>query len=126
MDLLGADGLREVAERGMEVGSHGRSHIRLSGLDPGVLEEEVSESRRILEAVLDGGVAGFCYPYGSLDGRAIRAVRRAGYDYACAYKTRVERSLYDIPRTYVGERDGDLRLALKLRGLPRYARRLLP
>ena len=112
--LLGAEGIREVAARGMEVGSHGMSHLRLSGMEPGLLEEEVSGSRRVLGEVLGEAVGGFCYPYGSVDSAAIRAVRRARYAYACAIAERVERNAYDLPRIPVATRDHLPRLAAKL------------
>ena len=120
MKLLGADGLREISSRGMEVGSHGDTHVRLSGLKPEALEKEVSQSRRALNEALGEEVAGFCYPYGSVDERAVREVRRAGYTYACAYKTRVVRDVHDLPRIHAGEKDGRVRLALKLGGFARY------
>src|SRR5215216_6272701 len=41
LKILGVEGVREVAARGMEVGSHGMRHLRLSGLEPELLEEEV-------------------------------------------------------------------------------------
>lgn len=112
--LLRADGVREVAERGMEVGSHTMSHPRLSGLSPETLVHEVSESRRRISEIVGTQVEGFCYPYGDLDARAVRAVREAGYVYACATKSRVEGNVYDWPRTFVGEKDFPLRLGVKL------------
>src|SRR3712207_3051281 len=45
--LLGADGVREVSERGMEVGSHSVTHPRLSRLDSETLIHERSEERRV-------------------------------------------------------------------------------
>lgn len=125
--LLGSEGIREVAARGMEVGSHGVSHLRLSGLDPELLEEEVSGSRRVLSEVLGEAVEGFCYPYGSVDSAAIRAVRRAEYAYACAITEQVERKIYDLPRIPVAERDGLPRFAAKLEVFSQYrtAKRVL-
>ncbi|MBV9452965.1 MAG: polysaccharide deacetylase family protein [Rubrobacter sp.] len=122
MKLLDAEGVREVSERGLEIGSHGMNHVKLSALAPELLEKEVSESKQVLGEVLGKAVEGFCYPYGSLDSTAVEAVRRAGYGYACAYKRRIERSMYDIPRIYVGEKDGPLRLAMKLRIYSQYAK----
>ena len=112
--LLTAEGVREVAARGMEVGSHSISHPKLAGLDPGLLEREVGESRRILEGLLDQPVEGFCYPYGSLDSVAVRAVRCAGYSYACAVYEEDEGDEYTLPRIPVSERDGLPRFAAKL------------
>jgi peptidoglycan/xylan/chitin deacetylase (PgdA/CDA1 family) len=115
MKLLNPDGVREVFQRGMEIGSHGMSHARLSEMAAELLEEEVVGGRQILKEILDHDVEGFCYPYGGLDWSTVRAVRRAGHNYACAYKTRIEQSRYDIPRIYMGERDRALKLTLKLR-----------
>ena len=112
--LLTAEGIREVAARGMEVGSHSISHPKLAGLEPELLEWEVAESRRTLSELLDQPVEGFCYPYGNLDGAAVRAVRRAGYSYACAVYEEDEWDEYTLPRIPVSERDGLLRFAAKL------------
>jgi peptidoglycan/xylan/chitin deacetylase (PgdA/CDA1 family) len=118
MKLLDAQGVREAAARGVEIGAHGTSHMRLSGLDSVRLREEVEDGRQILEEVLGRPVEGFCYPYGDLSDRVARAVREAGYTYACAYKTELRHGLYAIPRIYAGERDRGLRLDLKVRWLP--------
>lgn len=71
--------LREIAGCGIEVGSHGASHIRLEGLPAGKLREEVAGSRDRLEQELGRAVPHFCYPYGSHDLAAIEAVAQAGY-----------------------------------------------
>jgi peptidoglycan/xylan/chitin deacetylase (PgdA/CDA1 family) len=118
MRLLGANGVREVSERGMEVGSHTVTHPRLSGLDPETLVHEVSDSRQVLSEIVGAPVEGFCYPYGDLDSPAVRAARRAGYLYAVATKKSIEYGLYDWPRTYIGEKDSPLRLGVKLRASP--------
>jgi peptidoglycan/xylan/chitin deacetylase (PgdA/CDA1 family) len=115
LKLLRASGVREVSERGMEVGSHSMTHPRLSRLDPGMVVHEVRASRRALSEVVGAPVEGFCYPYGDLDGSAVQAARGAGYAYAVATKKRVEGSVYDWPRTYLGEKDSPLRLEMKLR-----------
>jgi peptidoglycan/xylan/chitin deacetylase (PgdA/CDA1 family) len=119
MRLLDACGVREAAARGIEIGAHGVRHVKLSGLDdPVSLREEVEAGRRILGEVLGRPVEGFCYPYGDLNGRAARAVRQAGYAYACAYKAELRHGAYAIPRIYAGERDKGLWFGLKLRWLP--------
>jgi peptidoglycan/xylan/chitin deacetylase (PgdA/CDA1 family) len=116
--LLGADGVREISERRMEVGSHTVTHPRLSGLDPEMLAREVDDSRQILGEIVGTPVEGFCYPYGDLDGPAVRAVRSAGYVYAVATKKQIEYGIYDWPRTYVGEKDSPLRFGVKLKVSP--------
>jgi peptidoglycan/xylan/chitin deacetylase (PgdA/CDA1 family) len=121
MKLLGAQGIREVSERGMEVGSHTMSHPALPGLEAETLERELSDSRRILSKVLGEEVEGFCYPYGELDDASVHAVRKARYSYACTVNTRVGwNDAYDLPRTPVADRDNLLRFAAKLMVYPQY------
>ena len=120
MRLLDAEGLREAARRGMEIGSHGMTHADLSGVPQTLLEREVSESRRVLGEALDREIEGFCYPYGGADEAAVHAASRAGYSYACACWTRVTNDLHDLPRPPVWEVDGTLMLAAKLNLFPAY------
>jgi peptidoglycan/xylan/chitin deacetylase (PgdA/CDA1 family) len=112
--LVSVSQVNELAAAGMEIGSHGATHIRLAGLDSGQLHEETGGSRASLGELTGAPVRGFAYPHGSMDAAARRAVRQAGYDYACA----VESPLADLgpmalPRIYVGQRDGPARLAAK-------------
>jgi peptidoglycan/xylan/chitin deacetylase (PgdA/CDA1 family) len=127
--LLDAGGVREVAEQGMEVGSHTMSHPRLSSLDAQALERELNESRQTLGEVTGERVAGLCYPYGNLSPAAARAAREAGYAYACAAKKRVEGSVYDWPRIFVGQKDTPVKLWTKLKiytPYSKFARHLRP
>jgi peptidoglycan/xylan/chitin deacetylase (PgdA/CDA1 family) len=115
--LLQASGVREVSDRGMEVGSHTMTHPRLSGLKSEALAREVGDSRQSLSEIVDPPVEGFCYPYGDLDAAAIQAVRGSGYAYACAIRT-VEYSIYDLPRLDVEEKDSPHRIVAKLKLAP--------
>lgn len=74
--------LREIASRGIEIGSHGARHVRLSEASPEVLRREVHESRTRLQDELGQTVQHFCYPYGAHDLVAIEAVAEAGYQSA--------------------------------------------
>jgi peptidoglycan/xylan/chitin deacetylase (PgdA/CDA1 family) len=113
-DLMTADEITAVADEGMEVGAHGMTHVRLAApIDEADLEREVGESRRVLEDVVHRPVRGFCYPYGVHDDRAVEAVRAAGYDHACATGRPPVPGHLALPRTYVGDRDGALRLSAK-------------
>jgi putative peptidoglycan lipid II flippase len=114
LPLLDKDELREVRAHGIEIGSHGLSHVRLTGLDHATLRREVQDSRELLSGLLGEPVHGFCYPYGSLDGPAVRAVQEAGYAYGCGVKVSLAAvSRFSLPRTHVGEQDGSLRLTVK-------------
>ena len=105
--------IEQCAEAGMELGSHGLRHIRLSLQDPDRLTAEIAESRTALQRLTGRPIDGYCYAYGDLDDRAVAAVRAAGYDYACAIRPGPHAGRHALPRFYVGDRDDGLRLAAK-------------
>ncbi|MDN0196928.1 polysaccharide deacetylase family protein [Streptomyces sp. S.PNR 29] len=113
--LLTADGIRHAAAEGVEIGSHGLTHIDLTKADDLTLKTEVAESRAQLMELTGARVDGFCYPYGTIDARAVAAVREAGYAYACAIDPGPLAGPHALPRVYVGQSDTALRLHLKYR-----------
>ncbi|WP_204331652.1 polysaccharide deacetylase family protein [Geodermatophilus sabuli] len=114
LDLVDADQVRAVAAAGHEVGSHGLTHMRLAGADPGVLRHEVADSKHVLEEVLQREVSGFCYPWGAFDAAAAEAARAAGYDHACVTGDYSPRNRFTIPRSYVAPGDTAVHLVAKL------------
>ncbi len=112
--LLSASQVGELAAAGMEVGSHSTTHVRLAGQPASQLETEVSGSRSSLGELVGAPVRGFAYTYGSMDAAARRAVRDAGYDYACAVQTPMaDLGIMALPRIYVGQQDGAARMTAK-------------
>jgi peptidoglycan/xylan/chitin deacetylase (PgdA/CDA1 family) len=112
--LMSADEVAELAAAGMEIGSHGATHVRLAGISGDRLAAEVGGSRMDLTALLETEIRGFAYPYGSMDAAARRAVADAGYAYACAVQTPVpELGMAALPRIYAGQRDTPARMAVK-------------
>ncbi|MFF3345088.1 polysaccharide deacetylase family protein [Streptomyces sp. NPDC002779] len=113
--LLTADGIRHAAEAGVEIGSHGLTHVDLTQADDDLLRAETAESRAVLSELTGAPVDGFCYPYGTVDARAVEAVRAAGYTYACAIDPGPLTSPHALPRVHVGQNDTAVRLYLKHR-----------
>ncbi|MEE1929215.1 polysaccharide deacetylase family protein [Streptomyces sp. TRM 70351] len=111
--LLTADGVRAVAGAGMEIGSHGLRHERLTTADDAALREETVRSRALLREITGQDPEGFCYPYGAVDARAVRAVRAAGYGYACAIDPGPLSGPHALPRAHVGAGDTAWRLRAK-------------
>ncbi|MEZ0064797.1 peptidoglycan/xylan/chitin deacetylase (PgdA/CDA1 family) [Streptacidiphilus sp. MAP12-20] len=105
--------VRQLASAGVEIGSHSLSHRRMAGLSGEDLALETRRSKELLEAVVDGPVTGFCFPYGASDEAAERAVGAAGYAYGVGICHQHTASRWALPRCYVGERDGGLRLRAK-------------
>src|SRR5262249_15274040 len=114
LDLMGNDELVEVHSRGMEVGSHGAHHVKLTGLPEDDRASELTESRATLSEVLGCDVDGLAYPYGDADRALAAQARAAGYRYAVATTRGERQDQWLLPRRYVGQRDQGLRLALKL------------
>lgn len=113
--LLTADGIRRAAAAGVEIGSHGLTHVDLTKADADTLRAETADSRAILEELLQAPVDGFCYPYGTVDQRTVDAVRNAGYRYACAIDPGDLSGVHTLPRVHIGQNDHALRLFLKYR-----------
>ncbi|QJT01819.1 polysaccharide deacetylase family protein [Streptomyces asoensis] len=113
--LLTADGIRRAAHEGVEIGSHGLTHVDLTKADDLTLKTETVESRAALTALLGTEVDGFCYPYGTIDQRAMDAVREAGYSYACAIDPGSLNGLHALPRLHIGQDDNFVRMHLKYR-----------
>ena len=112
--LMSASQVGELAAAGMEIGSHGATHVHLAGLGAAQLDAEVGGSRASLGELTGAPIRGFAYPYGSMDAVARSAVRDAGYDYACAVQTPMsELGLMALPRVYVGQSDDARRMAAK-------------
>jgi peptidoglycan/xylan/chitin deacetylase (PgdA/CDA1 family) len=112
--LMTAPDVLRAADAGMEIGSHSLRHVRLPEVTDDDLADEVRRSRRILTAVTGREITGFCYPYGAVGRREIRAVEEAGYEYACAVRASPLVGPHALPRTFVGDRDTSPRLFAKL------------
>ncbi|MEV6170583.1 polysaccharide deacetylase family protein [Streptomyces sp. NPDC051954] len=114
--LLDLDGIRRAAAAGMEIASHGLVHVDLTKATDEELHAETNDSRHRLAGITGGDIEGFCYPYGYLDERAVAAVRRAGYRYACSITPGPAGSGdFALPRIHIGQADTSLRLELKRR-----------
>lgn len=111
--LMDADDVRRMADLGMEVGSHSVGHRSLPTLSDDELAHELVASKERLEDITGTAVTGFCYPYGHVGAREVAAVRDAGYGYACAIWKSEVTGVHALPRTYIGDRDGALRLHAK-------------
>ncbi|MFJ8588589.1 polysaccharide deacetylase family protein [Streptomyces sp. NPDC093595] len=114
--LLGEEGVRRCAAAGMEVASHGLLHVSLPAARDAALDREVAHSREVLRTITGTAPEGFCYPYGHVDARVVRAVREAGYAYGCAVDPAPGLAgVFALPRVHIGQRDSAWRLHAKYR-----------
>jgi len=106
--------LRELGDRGWEVGSHTRSHPRLTALGDAELADELAGSRRECEQRMGRPCPSLAYPYGDVDPRVVEAARAAGYATGAALPPRAHRVRpLEWPRVGVYHADGHRRFALK-------------
>lgn len=116
LKLLDAGGLRAVAERGVEVGSHTATHRSLPEVDPGELGAELVDSGATLEGLGLPRPRAFSYPYGAAEDRLAEAVREAGYEIAFTTAWGEPRAAdrFLLPRVEVHASDTPAKLRLKL------------
>lgn len=79
--------VKEMSDRGLDIGSHSVSHPILTQVTDSELDRELTESRKKIEGEIGRPVHSFCYPNGQesdFDKRTRQAVINAGYQYALA------------------------------------------
>lgn len=106
--------LAELAERGVEIGSHSASHPHLPTLSDAALRRELATSREVIESELHRPCRLLSYPYGEEDARVQAAARNAGY--AAAFTLRGDfrsPARHALPRVDVYRRDHLVRFGLK-------------
>jgi glycosyltransferase involved in cell wall biosynthesis len=117
MRLLDAEGLRQVAARGVEIGSHAMTHRPLAKLDPEEATKEASESAAQLEALGLPRPRALSYPHGESSPAVEAAVREAGYALAFTVTpgvASVGADRWALPRVEVLASDSPRGLRLKL------------
>jgi peptidoglycan/xylan/chitin deacetylase (PgdA/CDA1 family) len=91
--------LRELAERGFEIGSHGLSHALFTA---GYMNEEkkrfeLIESKRQMENAIGLPILSFCFPSGYYDQGDIQLVSESGYKSVVIIRKKNEAGCNSIP-----------------------------
>lgn len=116
--------LRELAEHGWEIGSHTRTHPRLTRLGDRALADEFESSRADCERALGVECRSIAYPYGDVNEHVAAAARAAGYSTgACMSSNLRARGPHLSPRIGIYQADAAWRFALKLSAATRGVRR---
>ncbi len=99
--LMDAAQVRDWLSAGQEIGSHTRTHPRLTQLSAAAAREEISASKKALEDSFGVPIEHFCYPYGEWNESVRDLVRAAGYKSACTTITGVntpQTSAFELKR----------------------------
>ena len=97
----------------VEIGAHTQTHPVLASLPERRQFEEISDSKSVLERILEKPVRSFAYPYGSRNeySPATQAlVRKAGFKSACSARFDAiwsDVDVFEMPRVTVENWDGD-------------------
>ncbi len=117
--LLTLEQCLEMKEYGIEFGSHGRYHRDLTGLSVREIEDEVFNSKSILEERLGSEILSFCYPYGKVNNVVKELVKKAGYKYGVATDSGpvvLHEDWYQIRRILIFPNTTTRRFSRKVRG----------
>jgi peptidoglycan/xylan/chitin deacetylase (PgdA/CDA1 family) len=117
--VMTAEELVELPENLAEIGSHTRTHPRLTELSDAAARAELEGSREDLERELGRRVEVFAFPYGDHDERIVGLCKEAGYRRVFDIDPGVTALLpqeYVIPRVPVSAADSILEFRLKLLG----------
>jgi peptidoglycan/xylan/chitin deacetylase (PgdA/CDA1 family) len=88
--------IREIAQRGVEIGAHSLYHHQLDTLDLQHAKQEIAGSKALLEQRLEHEVTSFAYPHGYYSREVRELVIQSGFQSACAVKHGMS-SLNDDP-----------------------------
>jgi peptidoglycan/xylan/chitin deacetylase (PgdA/CDA1 family) len=115
--LLDANGLRELAAGGVEIGAHSRTHRPLTRVPNAELLDEVAGSVADLGTFGLGRPRLFAYPHGENDRRVQRAAQEAGLEAAFTVKpacVRPNQNPYQVPRIEILRADAGWKFRWKV------------
>ncbi len=118
--LLSKEQILELHRAGVVIGSHARTHRRLTQLPDAELWSEVAGSKACLEDLLGAPIDAFSYPHNDADLRVMEAVRKAGYAVAVG-GNKLPHQAHHLHRIDAA-RLNELQLLVHVTGLHRWAR----
>lgn len=77
---------QEMAAAGMEIGSHTIDHRDLGRMSSVQQEQQLTESKQKLEALIGKPITAFCYPAGRYNQQTISLMKKVGYTTATTTK----------------------------------------
>lgn len=92
---LNPEQVRELHRHGVDIGAHSVNHPNLGLSNVAVTRQEMAESRRYLENLLQQQVHGFAYPGGHMQSVTAEVARQIGFAYAMSTVTAINTPPYD-------------------------------
>lgn len=112
--------LKEMQDANVKVGSHTRHHVYLPDVhDQSQLENEITNSKKLLESNLETQVEYFSYPSGGYTEEIKEIVKNAKYKGACATNRGYDRfntGVFELKRIRINNNDSAVVMWAKLSG----------
>ena len=90
---MNAQQLKELSTAGWEVASHGKNHLDMTVMDSDELLSDLSESKEVLESIIEKSIDTFCFPFGRYNATVVEAAKSSGYNNLVGY---TEKSKYGV------------------------------
>lgn len=115
--LMTLDDWRDWRDAGMDIGSHTRTHAKLTELAPEQARAQIITSKQELEQTIGCDVRHFCYPYGWYGAEHAQMAREAGYVSATTtHRGRVQSGAdpYTLQRIMVARATNPIQFFMKI------------
>jgi peptidoglycan/xylan/chitin deacetylase (PgdA/CDA1 family) len=85
VSYMSAEQLKELSDKGFEIGSHGMTHSLLTAdyMNEEKALNELQKSKQWLEAVTGKPITAYCFPAGRYNARMIELAKQVGYTSTC-------------------------------------------
>lgn len=111
--LMNDEQLQYLAGQGMEIASHGQQHLRGKLISENQFFEEITDSKKQLENLLNKTIHTFTYPYGEVPENYKSLLKMAGYRYGLAIY-QPNQNNYALRRIGIHQTDTAKSISLKL------------
>lgn len=96
--------IKELSEKGFIIGCHGKTHVDLTKLDDERLNDEIKNSKKLIEEKIGKEVSDFSYPYGLFNENTVKKVKESGYKTAVTTRSALNNkflSSFELSRRWV-------------------------
>lgn len=115
--LMTNEQILKASSFGFEIGAHSMNHRSLTELNEDELKNEVLNSKKSIESILDKRIHSFSYPYGCTNQTVRRITRECGFTFGCGVYTGPPgfgENFYDFRRLTINEHTGILQFLMYL------------
>ena len=109
LNILTKEQIIEMANYGIEIGSHLCDHVHLPQLTLDAMKYELEESKRLLEKELGRKIYSVAYPFGSYNDNVLQIATEAGYQFGVTTKSGNNRSAGNLELFRIGIKGHSLR-----------------